>query len=163
MWHTETMNPWDPRDRWDALVAGDGCPLCAVVDAGGEEDPEGYLVASLPSGFLRLMKNQFARGYCVLVARTHAKEPHDLPATEQVAFFNDLMRCAGAVEAVYSPVKINYLLLGNMVPHVHAHLVPRYATDPAPGRALAPGDGEAFLSEQEYVDSIAHLRAALAP
>ncbi len=156
-----SANPWDPSESWDALVAGEGCPLCAVVAAAEAEDEEGYLVATLPSGLLRLMKNQFARGYCVLVCRTHAKEPHDLKAGLQTAFFADLVRCAKAVEAVYRPVKINYLMLGNQVPHVHAHLVPRYATDPAPGRALAPGDGEVFLEAREYGEAVARLREAL--
>ena len=110
----DSVNPWDPSDRWDALVAGDGCPLCTVVCAAADEDDEAFRVATLPSGLLRLMKNQFARGYCVLVARTHAKEPHDLAPAEQAAFFADLMRCARAIEAVYTPVKINYLMLGNM-------------------------------------------------
>lgn len=142
-------------------MAGEGCPLCTVVCAAADEDDEGFLVATLPSGLLRLMKNQFACGYCVLVSHTHAKEPYGLPLPEQAPFFADLLRCARAIEAAYTPVKINYLMLGNMVPHVHAHLVPRYATDPAPGRALAPGDGEAFLTKEEYAEAIAHLREAL--
>ena len=41
-----------------------------------------------------------------------------------------------AVEAVYEPVKVNYLILGNAVPHLHAQVLPRHAFDPAPGQPL---------------------------
>ncbi|MFV5994905.1 HIT domain-containing protein [Streptomyces sp. NPDC056231] len=40
-----------------------------------------------------------------------------------------------ALEQHYQPVKMNYLLLGNVIPHAHWHLVPRREAtqDPAPG------------------------------
>jgi diadenosine tetraphosphate (Ap4A) HIT family hydrolase len=38
---------------------------------------------------------------------------------------------AQALARVFRPVKMNYELLGNLVPHIHWHLVPRLATDPA--------------------------------
>ena len=31
------------------------------------------------------------------------------------------------------PVKLNYDVLRNSSPHLHTHLVPRYADDPRPG------------------------------
>jgi diadenosine tetraphosphate (Ap4A) HIT family hydrolase len=37
------------------------------------------------------------------------------------------------VRAEFDPVKLNYLTLGNTVPHLHTHVVPRYRDDPAPG------------------------------
>ncbi len=37
---------------------------------------------------------------------------------------------AEAIARVFQPVKMNYELLGNQVPHIHWHLVPRLATDP---------------------------------
>ena len=38
-----------------------------------------------------------------------------------------------ALLAVLQPVKLNYDVLGNASPHLHTHLVPRYADDPRPG------------------------------
>ncbi|MER5430280.1 hypothetical protein [Streptomyces sp. NPDC002588] len=42
------------------------------------------------------------------------------------------------MEALYEPLKMNYLLLGNQIPHAHWHCVPRReaGTDPAPGGPL---------------------------
>jgi diadenosine tetraphosphate (Ap4A) HIT family hydrolase len=37
---------------------------------------------------------------------------------------------ARAVEECFRPHKLNYELLGNQVPHLHWHVVPRYADDP---------------------------------
>jgi diadenosine tetraphosphate (Ap4A) HIT family hydrolase len=31
---------------------------------------------------------------------------------------------------------MNYQLLGNLVPHLHVHVVPRYLDDPAPGKPM---------------------------
>lgn len=38
-----------------------------------------------------------------------------------------------AARTQFDPVKVNYMTLGNTVPHLHTHVVPRYLDDPAPG------------------------------
>ncbi len=42
--------------------------------------------------------------------------------------------CTREGERYLRPVKLNYLTLGNALPHLHTHIVPRYADDPVPGR-----------------------------
>ena len=42
-----------------------------------------------------------------------------------------------AVRTRFNPIKLNYLTLGNTVPHLHTHVVPRYPNDPAPGGPIA--------------------------
>ena len=45
---------------------------------------------------------------------------------------------AAALNRAFNPTKINYELLGNMVPHMHWHIVPRFTTTPSgPGRSGA--------------------------
>ena len=39
---------------------------------------------------------------------------------------------------VFEPCHLNYDLLGNLVPHVHAHIVPSYLDDPCPNTPLKP-------------------------
>ncbi|WP_133904857.1 HIT family protein [Actinophytocola oryzae] len=47
------------------------------------------------------------------------------------------MSAARAVEAVFEPVKLNISMLGNGLPHLHAHVVPRHAVDdPRPNNPL---------------------------
>ena len=69
---------WMPREQWDALVRGEGCPLCAAVAAEQPADEYGYTVADLSLSRLRLAANQFVPGYCVLICARHVREPYDL-------------------------------------------------------------------------------------
>jgi diadenosine tetraphosphate (Ap4A) HIT family hydrolase len=150
---------WMPRQEWDALVSGDGCPMCANVER--QETRYGFLVARLEVSNLSLSKNQYVPGYCVLIYREHAAEIHRLPPETQAAFLRDLVQAGTAIARVFRPDKMNYQLLGNLVPHLHWHIVPRYWGDPAPGRPIDPGGGGRFLQPAEYQRLIAELRSAL--
>jgi diadenosine tetraphosphate (Ap4A) HIT family hydrolase len=71
------------------------------------------------------------------------------------------MRAARALDRVFAPTKMNYQILGNLVPHLHAHLVPRYHGDPAPGRPIDPNLQVVTLTPGEYQERIPHIQAAL--
>ncbi len=60
-------------------------------------------------------------------------EPTELAADEATAYWGEVLQVGRAIERAFEPVKINYTILGNSLPHLHAHIVPRYADDPAPG------------------------------
>lgn len=68
-------------------------------------------------------------GFCRVILNRHVAEMSDLPNDEQ----QELMRIVFAVEAVVRevvrPDKINLASLGNMVPHVHWHVIPRWCED----------------------------------
>ena len=69
-------------------------------------------------------------GYCRVVWQAHVKEMTDLSDDDRMHF----MEVVFAVEAVLrehlDPEKINLASLGNAVPHLHWHIIPRYADDP---------------------------------
>lgn len=80
-------------------------------------------------------------GYCRVILQRHVREMTDLAPDEQ----QHLMRVVLEVEAVLRdalmPDKINLASLGNVVPHVHWHVIPRYRDDrhfPAPVWAAPP-------------------------
>jgi diadenosine tetraphosphate (Ap4A) HIT family hydrolase len=61
-------------------------------------------------------------------------EPTELSDDEATSFWRDVLATGRRVEAVYKPLKLNYLLAGNTLPHLHAHVLPRYEDDdPNPG------------------------------
>jgi diadenosine tetraphosphate (Ap4A) HIT family hydrolase len=66
------------------------------------------------------------------------------------------MAVGRAIEVQFRPMKLNFLTLGNWVPHLHTHVVPRYADDPAPGGPIA---WDAMFSEQPVDSEILHTMA----
>src|SRR4030081_1939271 len=83
------------------LVRGESCPACAEVTGIGRDTREGYFVTDLVVSRLRLQREQHVPGWCVLLLRRHAREPHELPEAERVAFFEDMVRVGRALELVY--------------------------------------------------------------
>jgi diadenosine tetraphosphate (Ap4A) HIT family hydrolase len=70
---------------------------------------------------------------------------------------------AHALQAVFAPVKMNYNVLGNWVPHLHTHLVPRYADDPRPGWPFPfPEPDPPSMPQERLARDVGLLRAALA-
>ena len=117
--------------NWDALVAGEGCGVCAIVR--GEEpngDPVIYESATAV-GFL--VRRDIQRGYVIVACRAHVVEPFELPAAEAAAYWADILRVGRALHGYYRPKKLNYETWGNGQPHLHTHVVPRYEIDPHPG------------------------------
>ena len=66
----------------------------------------------------------------------HVADFTSLTASEVAEYWCDVHAVARMVERVFAPCHMNYQLLGNIVPHLHVHLVPRYLDDPAPGKPL---------------------------
>jgi diadenosine tetraphosphate (Ap4A) HIT family hydrolase len=156
-----TENKWMPQGKWEALVRGDGCPLCATVKSTQPFDEFGYIVADLSFGRLRLCANQYIKGYCVLIAHKHVREPYELPQDEQAMFFDDMMRAGLALENVYKSIKMNFQILGNAVPHLHCHIEPRYFDDGAPNRPIYSHEGNVTLKPEEYARQAEKIRHAL--
>jgi diadenosine tetraphosphate (Ap4A) HIT family hydrolase len=152
---------WMPREQWEALVRGEGCPLCAELRSAEPANRHGYTIADLRLSRLRLAANQFPPGYCVLICARHVVEPYHLPPAERALFLDDLMDVARALERAFGAVKMNVEILGNIVPHLHVHVKPRQYGDPCPGRPIGPGDPVVTLAPQEYEERARLIRAAL--
>jgi diadenosine tetraphosphate (Ap4A) HIT family hydrolase len=103
-------------------------PACVMCGKYGGAGP--LLIAELGTSRAFLHEDQFFPGYVLLVLRRHATELYQLEAGERAAHLEEVSRVAEAVARVFRPVKMNYELLGNQMPHIHWHLVPRLPTDP---------------------------------
>jgi len=124
---------------WDERKAGANCPMCATL--GRDDDDNAPLVATLRSTEVRLERRSTLPGYCVVIwRRGHVAEPTELGAEGASEYWTDLLAVCSAIEAEFRPVKMNLLTLGNWVPHLHTHVVPRYPDDPAPGGPITWAD-----------------------
>jgi len=104
------------------------CGICAIIDrirAGLFADA----IAELPRSWLIFGDAQFYRGYCVLLAKRHATEPHLMPRGEAHELLDELLAVGKTLANALNPLKLNYECLGNQEPHVHWHVFPRYADD----------------------------------
>ncbi len=89
---------------------------CRVIRVGGEE------AAAFP-------------GFCRVVWQDHVAEMSDLTVAERKHFLEVVNDVELAMRAVVRPDKINLASLGNVVPHLHWHVIPRWSDDshfPAP-------------------------------
>jgi diadenosine tetraphosphate (Ap4A) HIT family hydrolase len=111
----------------EAAVEQSSCPACA-----GAWPRTDHLIARGDVADLYLHEDQFFRGWCVLVLRRHAVELYDLTCTERHAFVDQAAAVSAALASVFQARKMNYELLGNQLPHLHWHLIPRRLGDPSP-------------------------------
>ena len=113
---------------WEELARGVGCPLC---EPRVKIDDKHYFVIKLPVSSVYLSRNQTNLGYCTLVYDPHhVTRMEELTEEEYVAFNSDLYVLSRALSSTFSPDHMNYAVLGNNVPHLHWHVIPRYQTDP---------------------------------
>jgi diadenosine tetraphosphate (Ap4A) HIT family hydrolase len=65
-----------------------------------------------------------------VILNTHVKEMTDLSPADQAALMRVVFATEAALIEVMAPDKINLASLGNVVPHLHWHVIPRFADDP---------------------------------
>lgn len=104
------------------------------------------VLARLGAGFAVIGDNQFLPGYCVLLTDDPAVSAlTDLPRRRRLAFLADMDLLGEAVATVCRRLdgafrRVNYAILGNLDPYLHAHVRARYAWEPAE-RAKGPVSG----------------------
>ena len=68
-------------------------------------------------------------GFCRVIWNRHVAEMTDLSYGEREHLMSLVFAVEKAVRQVMQPDKINIAALGNMVPHIHWHVIPRYKDD----------------------------------
>jgi diadenosine tetraphosphate (Ap4A) HIT family hydrolase len=69
-------------------------------------------------------------GFLRVVVHDHVKEMTDLAPSDQIGLMRVVFAAEAALREVMQPSKINLASLGNVVPHLHWHVIPRFADDP---------------------------------
>ena len=68
-------------------------------------------------------------GFCRVIWNEHVKEMSDLAPADRLLLNDAVWHVEMALRDVMGPGKINVASLGNMTPHLHWHVIPRYADD----------------------------------
>lgn len=74
-------------------------------------------------------------GFCRVIWNDHVREMTDLSEADRALCMRVVWAVEAIVRGIMQPDKINLATLGNVVPHLHWHVIPRYADDahfPAP-------------------------------
>jgi diadenosine tetraphosphate (Ap4A) HIT family hydrolase len=95
------------------------------------------VITRLPSGWAVLGDPQITRGYCLLLPDPVVPHLNVLTGDKRRQFLADMTRLGDAVMQVTGAERINYEILGNVEPALHAHVIPRH-TDETPERRKQP-------------------------
>lgn len=68
-------------------------------------------------------------GFCRVVWNTHVAELSDLTESERTYLMKIVSEVESAVREITRADKINLASFGNMVPHLHWHVIPRWRDD----------------------------------
>jgi diadenosine tetraphosphate (Ap4A) HIT family hydrolase len=91
-------------------------------------------IGRVRSGWVVLGDSQFFRGYCLLLPDPVVPSLNDLATAERIDFLLDMVAIGDALLATTDAYRINYEILGNGEPALHAHVFPRQMTEPANAR-----------------------------
>jgi diadenosine tetraphosphate (Ap4A) HIT family hydrolase len=148
---------------WDEVAAGQGCAFDAPR---ADHTAHWDLVTRLAVSSWYLPANQMYRGHGILVFDPrHATRLDQLTAEEWRNYAADLQRIVRAIGRVCEPDHFNVESLGNVMPHLHWHVIPRYKNDGRWGQPIWAPDvsaqPERRLEPDDRAGLLAALRAAL--
>jgi len=136
-----------------------GCELC--VSAGGH-----LVVSAFKLRVIRVLDADYP-GFYRVIWNDHVAEFTDLPTADRVYLMEVLAKIESLVRAHLHPHKVNLASLGNVVPHLHWHVIARYDDDkhfPQPiwgaaQREVDPGHWARLRAELPALDTA--IEAAL--
>lgn len=118
-------------------------------------------ICALPHAVVYLNRDQKHPGRCVVRFPEHKTELYQLSEEERNGFFRAVSAVAGAIDALYHPGKINYAIYGDLVPHLHVHVVPKFSDGLQWGAPFDDGVPKTLLADGEYEEMISMLRAEI--
>jgi diadenosine tetraphosphate (Ap4A) HIT family hydrolase len=131
---------WVDPDRWRDICTPAGCPICK---AGEPRD----VIAESAWTWVTAAREAQLPGYACVVSKRHVVEPFELTEPEGAAFWAEAMRAARILAELTGAVKMNYGIHGNVIPHLHLHLWPRFFDDPY-DRGGIPASGQTFARSE---------------
>jgi len=88
------------------------------------------VIARTISGWVVMGEVQVVRGYCLLLPDPVVADLNALTGEARENFLRDMAGVGDALLIITGATRINYEILGNLEPALHAHLFPRYGDEP---------------------------------
>ena len=107
------------------------------------------VICRMLSGWAVLCDVQFLRGYTILLSDPVVPDLNALDREHRAQFLLDMVTIGDALLEVTGAFRINYEILGNLDPALHAHIIPRYLSEPEELRK-----GPAFFYDKDFRNSI---------
>lgn len=104
------------------------CPIC-------QADSEDILLQTPNLRVIAVHNEAGSPAFCRVIWHAHVAEMTDLPPESRHEIMDMVYRVETAMRKVLRPAKINLASLGNVVPHLHWHIIARFENDanfPAP-------------------------------
>ena len=107
------------------------------------------VICRMPSAWAVMCDVQFLRGYTVLLSDPVVPDLNTLDREHRAQYLLDKVTIGDALLEVTGAFRINYEILGNLDPALHAHIIPRYVREPEDLR-----QGPAFFYDKDFRNSI---------
>ncbi len=101
------------------------CKLCLKVKE-LKAGRDASLIKEFKHSFFVVFDHQFFPGYSMVVAKDHVTDFSNLEREVAAEFMTEVWDSAQAVKKSFNPYRVNYASLGNVVNHLHFHIIPRY-------------------------------------
>ena len=88
------------------------------------------VIGRCASGWAVFGQQQFVQGYLLLLPDPVVPDLNALTPERRSQFLLDMSRLGDALLRTTAPVRINYAIFGNLEPALHAHVIPRYRSEP---------------------------------
>jgi diadenosine tetraphosphate (Ap4A) HIT family hydrolase len=119
--------------------------------ASSREGTEPALICQMPSGWVVLCNMQYLPGYCILLPDPVMPSLNALTREKRAEYLCDMSTVGDALLEVADAFRINYAIMGNSDPALHAHIVPRYMSEPEHIRKHLPWSyPQTFMDERLF-------------
>jgi diadenosine tetraphosphate (Ap4A) HIT family hydrolase len=96
------------------------------------------VICRVPSGWVVMCDMQYLRGYLILLSDPVVASINDLDRLQRAAYLGDMTLVGDALLEATNAFRINYCILGNSESYLHAHIIPRYLSEPEKLRKGGP-------------------------
>lgn len=106
-------------------MSNSNCVLCDPLN----KWPKSHIICTLPASTVLLSQDQFFKGWCLVVSNKHIVDLFEQSIEERLHLESDVSKVSKSIVEIFNPNIMNYAVFGNVIPHLHWNVMPRYFND----------------------------------